>query len=149
MIWPQLRPHTAAAARVIASSSNKSAWTQGSGGTRGSIREVTIFRSVSSRTMSAADPLRSWRSADKSKCGDHGEVRSGGPKTRKNDARLAGKMQIRSKVGSRDREVVAAKSQRFGPQSRALTYQTDLLGEKRGADVTSSPRAVTYGQVTR
>ena len=84
--------------------------------------------------MSAADPLRSWRSADKSKCGDHGEVRSGGPKARKNDARLARKMQIRSKVGSRDREVVAAKSQRFGPQSRAPTYQTDLLGGKRGAD---------------
>ena len=100
----------------------------------GSSREVAISRSVSSRTMSAADRLRSWRSADKNKCGDHGEVRSGGPKARKKDAGLARKMQIRSKVGSRDREVISAKSQRFGPQSRASTYQTDLFGGERGAE---------------
>ena len=44
----------------------------------------------------------------KNKCGDHGEVRSGGPKARKKDAGLARKMQICSKVGSRDREVISA-----------------------------------------
>ena len=46
----------------------------------GTIRKVAISRSVSSRTMSAADRLRSWRSADKDKCRDNGKVRSGGPK---------------------------------------------------------------------
>ena len=70
--------------------------------------------------MSAADRLRSWRSADKNKCGDQGEVRSGGPKARKKDAGLARKMAGRpSELGSRDRDVVAAKAQRFSPQSRA------------------------------
>ena len=84
--------------------------------------------------MSAADRLRSWRSADKNKCRDHGEVRSGGPKARKKDAGLARKMQIRSKVGSRDREVISSQSQRNGPQSRANTHQTDLLGGEWGAE---------------
>ena len=72
----------------------------------GSIREVAISRSVSSRTMSAADRQRSWRSANKNKFRDHGEVRSGGPKARKKDAGLARKMQTRSKVRSRDREAI-------------------------------------------
>ena len=50
-------------------------------------------------------------------------------------------MQIRSKVGSREKG--------DGPQSRA--HQTASSGGKNGtgADVTSSPRAVTDGQVTR
>ena len=84
--------------------------------------------------MSAADRLRSWRSADKNKCRDNGEVRSGGPKARKKDAGLARKMQIRSKVGSREREVISSQSQRNGPQSRAKTHQTDLLGGEWGAE---------------
>ena len=84
--------------------------------------------------MSAADRLRSWRSADKNKCRDNGEVRSGGPKARKKDARLASKMQIRSKVGSREREVISSQSQRNGPQSRAKTHQTDMLGGEWGAE---------------
>ena len=50
-------------------------------------------------------------------------------------------MQIRSKVGSRD--------QSNGPQSRANTNQTHLLGGERGADVTrkhTAMPAVTHGQ---
>ena len=96
----------------------------------GSIREVAISRSVSSRTMSAADRQRSWRSANESSCRDHGRRSgpSGGPKARKKDAGLARKMQIRSKVGSRDREVISSQSRRNGPQSRANTHQTDLVG---------------------
>ena len=99
--------------------------------------------------MLAADRLRSWRSAEKNKCGDHGKVRSGGPQARKKDAGLARKMAGRpSELGSRDREVVAAKAQRFSPQSRApkggeaqthqrergaeaQTHQTDLNGGKQ------------------
>ena len=70
--------------------------------------------------MSAADRLRSWRSAETNKCGEHGNLRSGGAQARKKDAGLARKMAGRpSELGSRDREVVAAKAQRFSPQSRA------------------------------
>ena len=69
--------------------------------------------------MSAADRLRSWRSADKDKCGDQGEVRSGGPKAGKKDAGLARKMQTRSKVSSRDREAISPQSRGIGPHKRA------------------------------
>ena len=82
--------------------------------------------------MSAADRLRSWRSADKDKCRDNGKVRSGGPKARKNVChcgqyrnKARTQMQIRSKVGNCE--------QRNGPQSRAKTHQTHLLGGENGA----------------
>ena len=79
--------------------------------------------------MSAADRLRSWRSADKNKCGDQGEVRSGGPKARKKDAGVARKMQICSKVGSRDREVIPAIA-RQGSRRRVIGPEEDLIGGK-------------------
>ena len=89
--------------------------------------------------MSAADRLRSWRSADKNKCGDHGEVRSGGPKARKKDAGLARKMQICSKVGSRDREVIPAIA-RQGSRRRVIGPEEDLSGGE------SSRRRMIGGQ---
>ena len=80
--------------------------------------------------MSAADRLRSWRSADKNKCGDHGEVRSGGPKARKKDAGLARKMKICSKVGSRDREVISAIARQGSTPSYRFGPEEDLIGGK-------------------
>ena len=130
--------------KKVASNSKKSVWTPDSRGTRGSIREVAISRSVSSRTMSAADRPRSWRSANKNKSRDHGSSHNG-PKARKNvgsrDQRngKAGKqMQIRSKVGSRD--------QRDGPQSRAdKNHQAQQIGgvNGKGAEVARNSGAVT------
>ena len=99
--------------------------------------------------MSAADRLRSWRSADKNKSRANGEVRSGGPqhkcrdKARKNvrhggrDRSKARKqMQIRSKVGSAERAVISSQSQSNGPQSRMIskTHQTQWVGGEWGAD---------------
>ena len=115
----------------------------------GSIREVAISRSVSSRTMSAADRPRSWRSANKDKCRDHGSSK-GGPKARKN-VRHCGRDRSRSKA--RKQMQICSNvgiDQRNGPQSRAKTCQTDEIGGENGAgaDVTGIPRAVTHGQVT-
>ena len=110
------------------SSSKKSAWTRGSGGARGSIREVAISRSASSRTMSAADRLRSWRSASKNNYRDHGKVRSGG----RPGGETAGRHRARERSSGRqnvrhcgrDR---SSRKHRNGPQSRAKT-QTHMLG---------------------
>ena len=100
----------------------------------GSIREVAISRSVSSRTMSAADRQRSWRSANENTCRDHGEVRSGGPKARKQDAGLARKMETRSKVSSRDREPISPQSRGIGPQSRAIGGERGARAENGSAE---------------
>ena len=110
------------------SSSKKSAWTRGSGGARGPIREVAISRSASSRTMSAADRLRSWRSASKNNYRYHGKVRSGrrpGGETavrHRARERSSGRQNVRH--CGRDR---SSRKHRNGPQSRAKT-QTHLLG---------------------
>ena len=110
------------------SSSKKSAWTRGSGGARGSIRKVAISRSASSRTMSAADRLRSWRSASKNNYRDHGKVRSGG----RPGGETAGRHRARERSSGRqnvrhcgrDR---SSRKHRNGPQSRA-NNQTHVLG---------------------
>ena len=109
------------AASILASNSEKSAWMPTSGGAMGSTRKAAISQSVSSRTMSAADRQRSWRSANENSSRDHGRSSgpSGGPKARKKDAGLARKMQTRSKVSSRDREAISPQSRGIGPQPRA------------------------------
>ena len=94
-----------------------------------------IFRSVPSRTMSPADRLRSWSSAEANTFGEHDDLRSGGTKAGKKVRHEARKqMQIRSKVGSRKREVISSQSQRYRPQSRADTHQTDVLRGEWGAE---------------
>ena len=119
----------------------------------GSIRMVAISRSVSSRTMSAADRQKSWRSANKNACRDYGETGRGGPKARKKDAGLARKMQTRSKVSSRDRQAISPESRGFGPHPRAIggergaraengsaengAFQTHLIGGDSGAEAPS------------
>ena len=94
----------------------------------GSIRKVAISRSASSRTMSAADRLRSWRSASKNNYRDHGEVRSGG--------RPGGEIAVRHRARERSsgRHHVrhcgrdrSSRKHRDGPQSRA-NHQTHVLG---------------------
>ena len=117
----------------------------------GSIRMVAISRSVSSRTMSAADRQKSWRSANKNACRDYGETGRGGPKARKKDAGLARKMQTRSKVSSRDRQAISPQSRVIGPRAiggergaRAENgsaengaFQTHLIGGDSGAEAPS------------
>ena len=115
------------------SSSKKSAWTRGSGGARGSIREVAISRSASSRTMSAADRLRSWRSASKNNYRDHGKVRSGGRpggetavRHRARD-RSSGRKDVRHCGRRHCGRGRSSRKHRNGPQSRA-NNQTHVLG---------------------
>ena len=99
----------------------------------GSIREVAISRSASSRTMSAADRRRIWRSASKNTYRHHGEVRSGG--------RPGGGIAVRhcARDRSSGRKDVrhcgryrSSRKHRNGPQSRATT-PTHLLGGEDAA----------------
>ena len=106
----------------------ENAWTQGSGSTGGNIKEVAISRSVSSRTMSAADCLRSWRSANENKCNHIGQVRTGGRFRGETAVRHRGRDRSRGRKDvrhcGRDR---SSRKHRNGPQSRAKT-QTHLIG---------------------
>ena len=77
-VQPQLRPWALTIAKMLESSSEESAWPCRSGSIMESIRKVAISRFVCSQTMSAADRLRSWRSAGEKTCRDN----SGGGWTR-------------------------------------------------------------------